>query len=188
MAKRKNRNRSAKKGHTTDCKTFAQQAREYGEYLRWAHRRVSWPVQTREGFDLDPLRLERRINAAVQLYEDFREILHETAPELECRADEVWLKLCLGAIIGMDSIDFSCSILLGAAIWILDCLAKCGRFEEACKLFPSNQSLMTTCHARRSTICDTRTGPFSVSCGLSCIATMTAPAFPSLGPMLWQGR
>lgn len=137
MAKRKNRNRSAKKGHTTDCKTFAQQAREYGEYLRWAHRRVSWPAQTREGFDLDPLRLERRINAAVQLYEDFREILHETAPELECRADEVWLKLCLGAIIGMDSIDFSCSILLGAAIWILDCLAKCGRFEEACKLFPA---------------------------------------------------
>ena len=65
MAKRKNRNRSAKKGHTTDCKTFAQQAREYGEYLRWAHRRVSWPAQTREGFDLDPLRRERRIKAAV---------------------------------------------------------------------------------------------------------------------------
>lgn len=139
MAKRKNRNRSAKKGHTTDCKTFAQQAREYGEYLRWAHRRVSRPAQTREGFDLDPLRLERRINAAVQLYDDFREILHETAPELECRADEVWLKLCLGAIIGMDSIDFSCNILLGAAIWILDCLAKSGRFEEACKLFPKEE-------------------------------------------------
>lgn len=137
MAKRKNRNRSARKGNTTDCKTFAQQAKEYGEYLRWAHRRVSWPAQTREGFDLDPLRLERRINAAVQLYEDFREILHETAPELECRADEVWLKLCLGAIVGMDGIDFGCNILLGAAIWILDCLAKCGRFEEACKLFPA---------------------------------------------------
>ena len=136
MAKRKNRNRSARKGNTTDCKTFAQQAKEYGEYLRWAHRRVSWPAQTREGFDLDPLRLERRTTAAVQLYEDFREILRETAPELECRADEVWLKLCLGAIIGMDGIDFSCNILLGASIWILDCLAKCGRFEEACKLFP----------------------------------------------------
>lgn len=137
MAKRKNRNRSAKRGHTTDCKSFAQQAKEYGEYLRWAHRRVSWPAQTREGFDLDPLRLERRINAAVQLYEDFREILHETAPKLECSADEVWLKLCLGAIVGMDGIDFGCNILLGAAIWILDCLAKCGRFEEACKLFPA---------------------------------------------------
>ena len=137
MAKRKNRNRSARRNPTTDCKTFAQQAREYGEYLRWAHRRVSWPAQTREGFDLDPLRLERRINAAVQLYEDFREILHETAPDLECRADEVWLKLCLGAIVGMDGIDFGCNILLGAAIWILDCLAKSGRFEEACKLFPA---------------------------------------------------
>ena len=111
MAKRKNRNRSARRGNTTDCKSFAQQAKEYGEYLRWAHRRVSWSAQTREGFDLDPLRLERRINAAVQLYEDFREILHETAPKLESRADEVWLKLCLGAIIGMDGIDFSCSIL-----------------------------------------------------------------------------
>ena len=140
MAKRKNRNRSARKGNpTTDCKSFAQQAKEYGEYLRWAHRRVSWPAQTREGFDLDPLRLERRINAAVQLYEDFREILHETAPELECRADEVWLKLCLGAIVGMDGIDFGCSILLGAAIWILDTLAKSGHFEEACKLFPNEE-------------------------------------------------
>lgn len=139
MAKRKNRNRSARRNPTTDCKSFAQQAREYGEYLRWAHRRVSWPAQTREGFDLDPLRLERRINAAVQLYEDFREILHETAPELEGRADEVWLKFCLGAIVGMDGIDFGCNILLGAAIWILDTLAKSGRFEEACKLFPKEK-------------------------------------------------
>lgn len=139
MAKRKNRNRSARRGNTTDCKSFAQQAKEYGEYLRWAHRRVSWSAQTREGFDLDPLRLERRTTAAVQLYEDFRKILRETAPELECRADEVWLKLCLGAIVGMDGIDFGCNILLGAAIWILDCLAKSGRFEEACKLFPKEE-------------------------------------------------
>ncbi|MBQ1208460.1 MAG: hypothetical protein IIX65_08010, partial [Lachnospiraceae bacterium] len=139
MAKRKNRNRSARRNPTTDCKSFAQQAREYGEYLRWAHRRVSWPAQTREGFDLDPLRLERRINAAIHLYEDFQAILRETAPELECRSDEVWLKLCLGAIVGMDGIDLGCNILLGAAIWILDTLAKSGRFEEACKLFPKEK-------------------------------------------------
>ena len=75
MSKRKNRNRSARRNPTTDCKSFAQQAKEYGEYLRWAHRRVSWSAQTREGFDLDPLRLERRTTAAVQLYEDFRKIL-----------------------------------------------------------------------------------------------------------------
>lgn len=140
MAKRKNRNRSARKGNTvTDCKSFAQQAQEYAQYLRWAHRRVSWSAQIREGFDLDPLRLERRTNAAVQLYEDFREILHEVSPELLGRADEIWLKLCLGAIVGMDAIDFGCSILLGAAIWILDTLAKYGRFEDACKLFPKEE-------------------------------------------------
>lgn len=139
MAKRKNRNRSARRGNTTDCKSFAQQAKEYGEYLRWAHRRVSWSAQTREGFDLDPLRLERRTTAAVQLYEDFREILHEAAPELLGRADEIWLKLCLGAIVGMDAIDFGCSILLGAAIWILDTLAQYGTFEDACKLFPKEE-------------------------------------------------
>lgn len=39
----------------------------------------------------------------------------------------------------MDGIDFGCSILLGAAIWILDTLAKSGHFEEACKLFPNEE-------------------------------------------------
>lgn len=142
MSKRRNRNRSAKQktAPTPVDLTLEATIPAYTKRIRLALMKMGLPQILSEGMDQDSLRKERRILAAKHELDEFKDLLPEHNMSFSADTLQAFLNLVLGLASGPDSIDATSNITLAAAIWMLDKLADCGRYEDACRLFPTEPS------------------------------------------------
>ena len=113
-------------------------ARKYYQLMK-KEQRFMRDTALREGFDLDPHRAERRIEAAVDAIDDMLSVLKSAGLEPLEWTDQEWIKANLQPLIGCDSLEEEQNTILAAAIWILDRLMENGRYQDAAALFPKEE-------------------------------------------------
>lgn len=116
-------------------------ARKYLQVMK-KEQRFMRDTALREGFDLDPHRAERRIEAVVNAIDDMLSVLKAAGLEPEEWTEQEWIKANLLTLIGCDSLEGEQNTILAAAIWILDRLMENGRYQDAAALFPKETELI----------------------------------------------
>lgn len=134
--KRKNRPASLSFNPADSCSSLESIARRCAQQLRKYIKSNSLPHDLRKGFDVDEIRMNRRIQAVVNTVEDFLHLLETNEMEITENTAEFWIKLNMDLALGPDISENICFSDLAAAIWMLDYLAESGHFEDACHFFP----------------------------------------------------
>ena len=148
MSKRRNRNRSAKRDTTnaTPTNSFEDRAYTYAQHFRRKIKAMSWDYALSVGMDMDELRIRRKVAVANRLKDDFIRTMAATGWNDRNEAENIWMHLTMGLVMGPDIMDKENYSNLAAAIWILDHLAECGRFDDACNLFPVDPAVYEEQH------------------------------------------
>ena len=116
-------------------------ARKYFQSMR-KEQRLMRDTSLREGFDLDPHRGERRIEAVVNAIDDMLSVLKTAGLEPQEWTEREWIKANLQPLIGCDSLEGEQNTILAAAIWVLDRLMENGRYQDAAALFPKEELIV----------------------------------------------
>lgn len=121
-------------------------AQNNAETLRLQMKRTDRYLDLLQQLEYDPVRTERRIQAAANTFEMALTVTTPVFPERPPMTEEVWMCGCMEPCYGYDCMDKDTTFTLACAIWMLDQLEKCGRLAEAAACFPEDDRVYDQMH------------------------------------------